>query len=322
MTTPKILLHSNNPDPLRKRLAQAVPEAEVEICATYEGVAGILASFKPDIAYSVRFGGTYGFPTEDILGPNGPKWIAVGGAGCDHLGCWDEARVTVTNSAGVAGAMMAEYAFGCFLHFTLDIGGLTADKQTRHWQWGRTVRPLKGKTILIVGLGGTGRAVAARAKAFGMYVIGIRARPEPMDHVDEVHASTDLSSLWGRADAIVISVPLLPSTAGLVDHTAFGAMKDGVLLADVSRGGVVVQDALVEAVTSGKIGGAGLDVFELEPLPEDSPVWGLDRVIISPHCSSVHADWEMDSFELFLDNLQNWMAGRPLFNIVDPARGY
>ena len=322
MTHPRILLHSNNAGPLFATLKQAIPGAETEICDDYESMGKTLAAFRPDIVYSVRFGGTFGFPTEAMLGPDGPKWISVGGAGCDHLGVWDESQVTVTNSAGVAGEMMAEYAFGCLLHYTLDIDGMTRDKQARHWDTRRTVRPLKGQTILIIGLGGTGRAVAERAKAFGMYVIGTRARPQSMEHVDEVHDSDALPSLWGRADAIVVSVPLLDQTRGMVDHRAFAAMKQGVMLVDVSRGGVIVQDALLDGFNTEKIRGAGLDVFELEPLPDDSPVWAQERAIISPHCSSVHEDWEMDSFRLFLENVKNWMAGRPLTNIVDPIRGY
>ena len=99
-------------------------------------------------------------------------------------------------------------------------------------------------------------------------------------------------------------------------------MKPGVILADVSRGGVVDQTALYDALKTGHVAAAALDVFEIEPLPQDSPIWALENVIVSPHCSSVYAEWEEASFRLFLDNLARWMRGDELFNIVDLARGY
>jgi phosphoglycerate dehydrogenase-like enzyme len=182
--------------------------------------------------------------------------------------------------------------------------------------------PLAGKTVLIVGLGQTGQAVAARARAFGMHVIGTRARPAPMENLDEVHAAADLPGLWERADLVVVSVPLLDSTRGLVDEGAFTAMKDSAILIDVSRGGVVDTDAFVEAMRRGAIAGAARDVFETEPLPPDSPVWELENVIVSPHCSAVYDGWNMAAFEMFMDNLERWQRGAPLRNVVDPQRGY
>ena len=181
---------------------------------------------------------------------------------------------------------------------------------------------LQDKTILIVGLGHTGQEIAKRAKAFGMTVIGTRARPSEMDNVDEVHAADDLPDLWPRADFVAICVPLLDSTRRLVDARALAAMKPTALLADVSRGGVIDSDALINALRGGSIAGAALDVFETEPLPSDSPIWDLENVILSPHCSSVYEGWEAESFEMFLENLTRWRNGETLDNIVSPVRGY
>jgi phosphoglycerate dehydrogenase-like enzyme len=318
---PRILLFNDETTAMVDRLREAVPEADIRVHETYDGTDAVLSEFKPDAVYSVRFGGTYGFPTEAMLGPDGPEWISVGGSGCDHLGVWDTSKVTVTNSAGVAADMMSEFAFGCALHFTLDIPGLQVDKSAKRWT-NRRVTPLKGKTVLIVGLGNTGQAVAAKAKAFGMQVLGTRARPKPMDNVDEVHTAEDLPKLWGRADMIVVCVPLLPSTTGLIDASDFAAMKPSAILVDVSRGGVIVGDALLTALTTGQIAGAGLDVFELEPLPEDSPFWNAPNAIISPHASAVYDGWAMASFEMFLENLGRWRRGEALSNVVNPDRGY
>lgn len=319
---PRILIHDSDPEPMLARLSRTHPEAALCGHDSYDGLQAVLAAFRPDIAYSIAFNGRDGFPRDSLLGPHGPGWIAVGGSGVDHLTPWDTSRTTVTNAAGVAAAMIAEYVLGALLHFTLDMPGLAADQAARHWNPKRRVEPLHGKTMLIVGLGHTGQAVAARARGFGLHVLGTRARPQPVDNVDEVHGSDALPGLWGRADVIVLSVPLLSATRGLVDARALAAMKDSALLVDVSRGGVLQADALADALRDGHLRGAALDVFAAEPLPADSPLWGLDNLLISPHCSAVHDGWTMQSFDLFLDNLHRWQTGTALINIVDPDRGY
>ena len=319
--TPRIVLHNSRTAPLVRWLRSTYPTADFEECESYAALPELIETYRPEIVYSVRFAGTPGFPRDALFGPQGPRWIANGGAGTDHFGHWDPRRVTVTNAAGVAAAMMAEYVFGGFLHFTLDIPGLQQDKAARVWG-DRTVAPLAGQTLLIIGLGHTGRAIAARAKAFGMTVLGTRARPQPTENVDEVHAAEDLAALLPRADFIAVATPLLPSTRGLIGADAIAAMRPGAILADVSRGGIVDQSALHTALKAGHLAGAALDVFETEPLPPSSPLWGLDNLIISPHCSSVHSGWEKASFDLFLRNLGLWLDGQALVNVVDPDRGY
>ena len=319
--TPRIILHNRDTAPLAGWLQADFPQADFHECDSYDALPTLIESYRPEVVYSVRFAGTPGFPRDALFGPRGPSWVANGGAGTDHYAQWDQAKTTVTNAAGVAAGMMAEYIFGGFLHFTLDIPGLQQDKEARVWN-ARHVRPLAGKTLLIVGLGHTGQAVAKRAKAFGMTVLGTRARPQRMEHVDEVHAASDLPDLLPRADFIAVSTPLIPATRGLIGAQEIARMKPGVILADVSRGGVVDQTALHDALTTGHVAAAALDVFETEPLPQSSSIWALDNVIISPHCSSVYAEWEEASFRLFLDNLARWMRGDGLVNIVDPARGY
>lgn len=318
---PRILLHNDVTAPLAARLRGAFSEAQVAECNSYADLPAQVAAFRPDIVYTVRFAGSAHYPRDALFAPDGPTWIANGGAGTDHFGDWDPTRTTVTNAAGVAADMMAEYVLGGFLHFTLDVSGLQADKANRLWR-ARRVRPLHGDTLLIIGLGHTGRAIAARAKAFGMTVMGTRTRPQAMDYIDEVHASGDLSALLPRADFIAVSTPLTAATRGLLGQAQFAAMKPGVILADVSRGGVIDHNALLSAMDRGRVAAAVLDVFETEPLPQSSPLWQVERMILSPHCSSVYDGWAEASFDLFLRNLALWTAGKPLFNIVDPARGY
>ena len=316
-----VILHHDRTADMADTLRGDYPDLEVLECATYEDLPGMIARHQPDAVYTVRFAGTANYPRDALFADDGPAWIANGGVGTDHFGSWDATRTTVTNGAGVAAGMMAEYIIGGFLHFTLDIPGLQADKAARVWH-NRTVRPLAGQTLLIVGLGHTGQALALRAKAFGMQVMGTRARPRPMEHVDEIAPASDLARLLPRADFIAVCTPLTPATRGLVGETEIAAMKPGVILADVSRGGVIDQTALAQAMRAGHVGGAALDVFEVEPLPGDSPLWDLPNLVISPHCSAVHAGWEEASLHLFRKNLDRWMHNEPLVNIVDPDRGY
>jgi phosphoglycerate dehydrogenase-like enzyme len=319
--SPRVLLHNDATDALAKQLLRRFPNAIVEECNSYTSLPDVIKEFRPEIAYTVRFSGTGDYPRDAFFADGGPRWIANGGVGIDHFGTWDTAKTTVTNTAGVAAEMMAEYVIGGFLHFTLGVDQLHRDKAERAWK-NRMVRPLRGKTLLIVGLGHTGRAVAALAKAFGMRVIGTRANPRDTKHVDRVYSVQDLPSLLPEADFIAVSTPLTPATQGLIGAREIELIKQGAVIADVSRGKVVDQSALAKALGSGQLAGAALDVFEQEPLPASSPLWDLDNVIISPHCSAVYGGWETASFDMFLDNLCNWTRGEALFNVVDPGRGY
>ena len=317
----RVLLHNDQTAALAQRLAKAQPDVGVTECQSYDALPDQLTRFHPDVVYTVRFAGTPGFPRDALFGTDGPRWISNGGVGVDHFGKWNAERTTVTNAAGVAAGMMAEFVIGGFLHFTLDVPGLLADKDARVWR-PRTVTPLDGKTLLIVGLGHTGQALAARAKAFGMRVIGTRASPQPMENVDLVASADELPNLIAQADAIAVAAPLTPKTHRLIGVPEIAQMKPGVLFADVSRGGVVDQSALGVALSNGQVKAAVLDVFETEPLSADDPLWGLANVLISPHCSSVYDGWEEASFDMFLDNLERFIAGDPLENVVDPKRGY
>ena len=321
-SSPRIILHNSDTRRMANWLTDAYPDADFETCNDYTSLPALIASYNPDVVYSVRFAGSVGYPRDALFGSNAPKWVANGGAGTDHFGSWDPKRTTVTNAAGVAAGMMAEFIIGGFLHFTLDVPGLQKDKSDRVWNSARMVRPLAGSTLLIVGLGHTGQALAARAKAFGMTVLGTRTRVQPMANVDEVHSAKDLPSLLPKADFIAVSTPLIPATRNLIGEEEIAAMKPGVIFADVSRGGVVDQTALFNALQSKRIAAAALDVFETEPLPKDSNLWGLENTIISPHCSSVYEGWEKASFDLFLKNLGRWSSEQDLINIVDPDRGY
>ncbi len=319
--TPVVLLHTDAPDAARAIVARAHPDLQLWTCDTYDGLPSLLAESGAEVVYSVRFGGTPGFPRQPMLDSAHLRWVSVGGSGTDHLAPWDGERLIVTNAAGVAAGMMAEYALGAMLTFSLDLRGFAKAQAERRWIAG-LVTPLEGRTLLILGLGRTGRAAAQRAKALGMETLGVRARPQPTAHVDEAHGTEALPALLPRADFVLVCVPLSPSTRGLLGTSGFAAIKPGAVLIDVSRGGVVDEAALLEALRAGRLKGAALDVFETEPLPEDHPFWGMENVVVTPHCSSVYEGWAERSVEMFAENLARYRRGDALTNVVDPARGY
>lgn len=155
-----------------------------------------------------------------------------------------------------------------------------------------------------------------------MTVLGVRARPKPTDWVDEVHGTEALHRLLPLADLILVCVPLLPATGNLLDAEALAQVKPGAVLVDVSRGGVVAEAALVEALRDGRLKGAALDVFETEPLPAESPFWSLPNAIVTPHCSSVYDGWRRRSIDMFCENLSRYRQGAPMSRVVEPDRGY
>jgi phosphoglycerate dehydrogenase-like enzyme len=185
-----------------------------------------------------------------------------------------------------------------------------------------------GEPQTIVLLGGSsdiGRAIAERAKPFGMRVVGLRRRPEreardPL--ADEVWPLSRLDELMTTADDIAVALPLTVETHHLIGAAEIRAMKPGAVFANVGRGAVVDEPALVRALLEERIKGAVLDVFETEPLPEESPLWRLDNVLLSPHTADHTRTWLQDASQLFLDNLGRFRRGEPLLNLVDKRAGY
>jgi phosphoglycerate dehydrogenase-like enzyme len=319
--SPIVLLHTDDPQPALETVQRAHPDLSIHTCDSYQGLARALQQSRTEVVYSVRFDGTPGYPASELRSAEHVKWIAVGGSGTDHLAPWDAASLTVTNAAGVAADMMAEYVLGCVLSLQLDLRGFHRAQQQRRWVAG-SVTPIAGKSALLIGLGQTGTAVARRFKAMDMTVLGVRANPAPMDNVDAVFGQDALRELLPQADVIVVAVPLLANTRHLLASNEFAMMKSTAMLVDISRGGVVHEPSLLHALQSGKLAAAALDVFAIEPLPQAHDFWSMDNVIITPHCSSVYPGWAQRSVEMFADNLHRYRRGQPLARVVDPDRGY
>ncbi|HET8679997.1 MAG TPA: D-2-hydroxyacid dehydrogenase, partial [bacterium] len=164
--------------------------------------------------------------------------------------------------------------------------------------------------------------LAQRAAAFGMRVIGTKRAPEPIAHVEHVYPPEETDEVLRAADFLVILLPLTPQTRGLIDGRALGLMKPNAVLINVGRGPIVQEAALIEALRTGGIAGAGLDVFDREPLPTDSPFYQMENVIVTPHVSGASPTYLDRAIPLFCENLRRYVTGAPLLNVVDPARGY
>lgn len=251
------------------------------------------------------------------------RWVQAITAGVDHYGGGDWDGVTVTTAAGVAAGPIAEFVMGRLLAVYKRFDEL-AELQRRHEWTASFGRVVEGRTMAVVGLGAIGTAVADRAAAFGMHVLGVRRdprRPAP-DSVAEVHGTDALPQVLARADAVVVCAPATAATRGLFGADAFAAMRRGAWFCNVSRGSLVDEDALVAALRSGRLGAAAIDVARHEPLPADSELWDTPNLHISPH-SAASLERYMDSLiDLLADNLARDAGGEPLRNTVvpDPSR--
>jgi phosphoglycerate dehydrogenase-like enzyme len=317
----RMMIHSDKAGELLEPLQRRHPDVELCLCTDYTSLPQLLRERQPEVLYTIRFAGTPGFPRAAIIESPSLRWVSVGGSGTDHIAPWDARRLTVTNAAGVGAATMAQYAIAAALYFTLGLPDYAAAQRRRSWVPGN-VGSLEGRRLLILGLGKTGQAVARLAKAHGMEVTGVRANPAPTPFVDRVEPPARLAALLPATDILVVAVPLTAATRGLLDATAFARLKPGAVLIDVSRGGVVRHSDLVAGLTTGRLRGAALDVFETEPLPAGDPLWAMENVIITPHCTSVWDGWALRSIEMLCDNIDRWKRGERLTNIVDPQRGY
>ncbi len=252
------------------------------------------------------------------------RWIQSASAGVEDL-LFEEmvkSPVVLTNARGIFDDAMAEYVVGLLLLFAKGLPGVLERQRRREW-FPRDSEQLAGKRVLVVGVGSIGHAIGKRCKGVGMTVRGVGTRARTRDDVFAlVHTAEDLEEACGWADVVVNVLPSTPGTRHRFDDTVFAAMQPSARFVNVGRGSTVDEAALVRALQEGRIAGAALDVFEREPLPEDSPLWDLPNVIVSPHMSADFAGWREMLVELFVENLSRYLTGRPLKNVVDKELGY
>ena len=257
--------------------------------------------------------------------PRAPRlrWIQSISAGVEDLASptLTAHGVVLTNAAGVYDPGLAESVMGFLLAFSTR---LLEDARLRPGEWPTDETTLlRGTTALVVGAGSIGTEVGRLLGAAGLRVRGIGRTARPPDDVFESIAGREaLHEELAAADQVVNVLPITPATRGLFDTAAFAAMKPSAIFVNIGRGATVEESALIDALEAGRIRGAALDVFEVEPLPTGSPLWRMPNVLVSPHRAGDHEGWQADVVALFVDNLRRFVAGEPLRNEVDVGLGY
>ena len=254
------------------------------------------------------------------------EWIHGRYAGLDAILCPEliESSVPLTNGRGSFSQSLGEFVMCGALYFAKDLPRMLRSKAARHWDT-FDVLELSQQTMGIVGHGDIGRAIARRAKAFGMKVLAVRRDVSPRagdEDVDQIFANADLHKMLPLCDYVVAAAPLTPQTRHMLSTAEFAAMKASAIVMNVGRGPVIDEAAIIKALEEKQIRGAALDVFEVEPLPKESPRWGMDNVLISYHTADHTKDWLDDAVSLFLEQFKRWRNGQPLKNVVDKRAGY
>lgn len=254
------------------------------------------------------------------------KWVQTSSAGVDTLvgtKLW-QSDVILTTTSGIHTIPMREHVLGMMLMFVKHAHVYFANKQDRVWKQ-HMPDQLCGKTVGVVGLGRIGEAIAQAAKAFGMRVLATRRNLTQHGRsavADTIYPAQKLPEMLGESDFVVVTVALTEETRKLIGERELRAMKPTAYIINIARGSVIDEATLTKALKEKWIAGAGLDVFEKEPLPQDSELWTLPNVIITPHVAGIMPDYNARAMEAFCENLRRYLAGQPLINVIDRTRGY
>ena len=259
------------------------------------------------------------------------KWVHSSAAAVEGLlplATLAERRITISNSRGIQGVPMAESVMGGLLVLARKYDRTLAAQREHCWIQNDLVDDmpwlLDGKRMTIVGLGSIGIEIAKRANAFGMTVTGVRRNPdkEMPPCVERVFGSDRLDEALDDCDILVLAAPGVAATTGMIGPAQLARLNPGAVIVNVARAALVDQKALIEGLTSGRLGGAVLDVFEKEPLDASSPLWSMPNVVLTPHSSGFRSTHWRDTIALYVDNLTRYRSGQPLRHLVDPVAGY
>jgi len=333
--------------PLVDRISAALPGLDVAFApellplprypSDHRGVDGFVRDAAGEARWNRLLGEAeilYGVPGDSgptlaAAVPRAPalRWIQATAAGAGEqiraaqLAPADLERIMFTSAAGVHGGMLAEFAFYGLLALRKDARRLDRIRAERSWEH-FAMDELDGSTIAVIGMGSIGAAVAQRARAFGMHVIGVARTTQPHPAADEMVAVDAPGDAYRRAQTIVLTLPGTAATRGLIDRATIESWQPATVFINVGRGAVVDQAALTDALASGAIRGAVLDVFSPEPLPAGDPLWTLPNVIFSPHTAALSVRENQRIVDLFCDNIRRFAAGGPLRNRVNVTEFY
>ncbi|MFI9832054.1 D-2-hydroxyacid dehydrogenase [Streptomyces sp. NPDC051913] len=311
LASPTLLVLDADPLPRLGRLTGRVRVAHADASTLAERLPSADVLLVWDFtSHAVR----HAWPGE---GPR-PRWVHTASAGVDHLMCPELAAsdTVVTNARGIFDRPIAEYVAALVLAMAKDLPRTLDLQRERTWRH-RESRRVSGTRAVIVGTGPIGRTIARTLKALEVTTALVGRTPRT-----GVHGPDDLDRLIARADWIIAAAPLTEQTYGMFDARRFGVMQPSARFINIGRGGLVVEDALAEALRRRWIAGAALDVFEHEPLGPESPLWQVPDLIVSPHMSGDTVGWRDELGAQFLELYERWEAGKPLLNVVDKKRGY
>ena len=313
----------------------ALPEVPPEIIERIMEAAGpdstvtVVDSDGEALEFAAETDVVLGFVTPQLhaAAPN-LRWVHAIASGVNRYlyPAFRDGEVMLSSEKGQVGPQLADHAFALLLALTRKVGSAIR-LGPEAWDQRRALRmqetELTGKVMGIVGYGGTGRAVAQRATGFGMSSIAVdRDALEGDDHVDAVWAMDRFNELLEASDVVAVCCPLTPETHGLFDREAFARMPRGSMIVNVTRGEIIDADALIEALDSGQLAGAGLDVVPIEPLPEDHPLWQRDDVVMTPHAAGASQLRAPRNIDRFCGNLWRLRTGEPLEGLIDKQAGY
>ena len=300
-----------------ERLRQEIPDIDVHLCPTVGEAMEVIGD--ADAAF--------GDIVPELLERAGSlRWIACPQAG-PTAGYYHEAlidsEVVVTNTREIYNDHISAHIMALLLGFARGLQVYIPQQVEGVWRQGYETVYLPEATVAVVGVGGIGGETARLCSEFGMTVLGVDPRlPEPPQGVSELYRPEELLQVLPRADFVAVTVPETPETQGMFTMTQFQAMKKSAFFINIGRGATVVLDDLVEALRTGEIAGAGLDVFQVEPLPADHPLWSTPGVLITPHVAGDGPYLEDRRTELFVDNCKRFNDGQPLRNVVDKANWF
>lgn len=305
------------PEDFRVSLERRFPSIRFHFVTVDESdIAAILEETQADAVFSIVTATFRGPAHRQAATFPSVKWVHCGGSGYEHLLPLDLDRVVLTNCVGVLAPFLAETVIAGMLALNSRLVQYHVQQAKRLWE-PHSFRPIQGQTLLILGLGAIGKSVARFAKALGMRVLATaRSTDQAHPDVDELHPHARFRELLPRADVLSVHWRHTADTEGLIDRAVLEALPGHALFINTARGAIVNQPDLVAVLQSGHLGGAYLDVFATEPLSPESPLWSMDKVLISPHASDNTVDWTQRFATLFADNLERWMTGAQLVNIV------
>ena len=255
------------------------------------------------------------------------RWLQTAGAGVNGLISPEmrDSALVITNASGIHAEPITEQMFGMLLMVTRRLAEAWDQQKTGQWKgydFGKNVQMLSGKTLGVLGVGAIGGHSAKVGQAFGMRVLGLRRSGEPHPHVERMYTMEEREAFFRECDVVMNSLPLTENTRGFMGPAEFAALPEGAIVANTGRGGTIDTEALMEALRSGRLGAALLDVTDPEPLPEGHPLWTMERVYITPHYSGAHPGYNQRAGKIFLENLRRYLAGEPMINLVDKHEGY